>query len=57
MPVTKEPDKTPDEAPEKKSSKTPLAKVVAALARNATFSQHQPEDAQLVSDWLADQEA
>jgi hypothetical protein len=56
MPVTKEPDKTPDEAPEKKSSGPSLAKVVAALARNATFTQHNPEDAELVSDWLSKQE-
>jgi hypothetical protein len=60
MPVTKEDDasKLDDKSADapKKQSGPSLSKVVAALARNATFSQHQPEDAELVSDWLSKQE-
>ncbi len=63
MAVTKDEPKQDDKQDDKqdetaKKERGPsLAKVVAALARNTTFTQHNPADAELVSDWLSKQEA
>jgi hypothetical protein len=32
-----------------------LKDVIAAIARNVQWSQHQPEDQQIVQDWLESQ--